>query len=54
MTLPSIWPPPITRSGKLLDYPELTNIADRTETKITFEEMIATGKIFIANFRFLQ
>jgi hypothetical protein len=36
--------------GKLLDYPELTNIADRTETKITFEEMIATGKIFIANF----
>ena len=36
--------------GKLLDYPELTNIADRLDAKITFEEMIKTGKIFIANF----
>lgn len=35
--------------GKFLDYPELMNIADRLETKITFEEMIKTGKIFIAN-----
>lgn len=35
--------------GKFLDYPEFMNIADRLETKITFEEMIATGKIFIAN-----
>ena len=36
--------------GKFLDYPEFMNIADRLETKITFEEMIKTGKIFIANF----
>lgn len=35
--------------GKLLDYPELMNIADRLDTKITFEDMISTGKIFIAN-----
>ncbi len=35
--------------GKFLDYPELMNIADRVETKITFEEMINTRKIFIAN-----
>ena len=35
--------------GKLLDYPEFTNIADRLDTKITFEEMIQSGKIFIAN-----
>lgn len=35
--------------GKLLDYPEFTNIADRLDTKITFEDMIKTGKIFIAN-----
>jgi hypothetical protein len=35
--------------GKLLDYPEFMNIADRLDTKITFEEMIQTGKIFIAN-----
>ncbi len=35
--------------GKLLDYPEFTNIADRLDTKITFEQMIAAGKIFIAN-----
>ncbi len=35
--------------GKFLDYPELMNIADRLETKVTFEEMINTGKIFIAN-----
>lgn len=35
--------------GKFLDYPEFMNIADRLETKITFEEMIKTGKIFIAN-----
>jgi hypothetical protein len=35
--------------GKFLDYPELMNIADRVETKITFEEMISTKKIFIAN-----
>jgi hypothetical protein len=35
--------------GKFLDYPEFMNIVDRLETKITFEEMIATGKIFIAN-----
>lgn len=36
--------------GKLLDYPEFMNIADRLDTKITFEQMITTGKIFIANF----
>jgi hypothetical protein len=36
--------------GKFLDYQEFMNIADRLETKITFEEMIKTGKIFIANF----
>ena len=36
--------------GKFLDYPEIMNIADRLDTKITFEEMINTGKIFIANF----
>ena len=36
--------------GKILDYPEFMNIADRLDTKITFEEMINTGKIFIANF----
>ncbi len=35
--------------GKFLDYPEFMNIADRLETKITFEEIIKTGKIFIAN-----
>lgn len=35
--------------GKLLDYPEFMNIADRLDTKITFEDMIQTGKIFIAN-----
>ncbi len=35
--------------GKLLDYPEFTNIADRLDAKITFEEMIMTRKIFIAN-----
>lgn len=35
--------------GKLLDYPEFMNIADRLDAKITFEEMIQTGKIFIAN-----
>jgi len=35
--------------GKILDYPEFMNIVDRMETKITFEEMINTGKIFIAN-----
>lgn len=35
--------------GKLLDYPEFMNIADRLDTKITFEEIIQTGKIFIAN-----
>jgi DNA helicase HerA-like ATPase len=35
--------------GKILDYPEFMNIVDRLETKITFEEMINTGKIFIAN-----
>ncbi|HEX9503343.1 MAG TPA: DUF87 domain-containing protein [Patescibacteria group bacterium] len=35
--------------GKFLDYPEFMNIADRLDTKITFEEMIKTGKIFIAN-----
>ncbi len=36
--------------GKFLDYPEFMNIADRMDAKITFEEMIKTGKIFIANF----
>lgn len=36
--------------GKFLDYPEFMNIADRLDTKITFEEMIKTKKIFIANF----
>jgi hypothetical protein len=36
--------------GKLLDYPEFMNIADRLDAKITFEDMIMTGKIFIANF----
>ncbi len=35
--------------GKLLDYPEFMNIADRLDTKITFEDMINTNKIFIAN-----
>jgi hypothetical protein len=35
--------------GKMLDYPEFMNIVDRLETKITFEEMINTRKIFIAN-----
>ncbi len=35
--------------GKFLDYPEFMNIADRLETKLTFEDMIRTGKIFIAN-----
>jgi hypothetical protein len=35
--------------GKILDYPEFMNIADRLDTKITFEEMINTKKIFIAN-----
>lgn len=35
--------------GKFLDYPEFMNIVDRLEAKITFEEMIATGKIFVAN-----
>ena len=35
--------------GKMLDYPEFMNIVDRLETKITFEDMINTGKIFIAN-----
>lgn len=35
--------------GKLLDYPEFTNIADRLDAKITFEDMIMGGKIFIAN-----
>ncbi len=35
--------------GKILDYPEFMNIADRMDTKITFEEMINTKKIFIAN-----
>lgn len=36
--------------GKLLDYPEFMNVADRLESKMTFEDMIKTGKIFIANF----
>ncbi|MCL5667162.1 MAG: ATP-binding protein [Patescibacteria group bacterium] len=36
--------------GKFLDYQEFMNIADRLETKITFEDMIKQGKIFIANF----
>jgi DNA helicase HerA-like ATPase len=36
--------------GKFLDYQEFMNIADRLETKITFEDMIKDGKIFIANF----
>ena len=36
--------------GKFLDYQEFMNIADRLETKITFEDMIREGKIFIANF----
>lgn len=35
--------------GKMLDYPEFMNIVDRLETKITFEDMINTRKIFIAN-----
>ncbi len=35
--------------GKFLDYPEFLNIADQLDSKITFEEMIQTGKIFIAN-----
>ncbi len=35
--------------GKVLDYPEFMNIVDRLDTKLTFEEMINTGKIFIAN-----
>ena len=35
--------------GKILDYPEFMNITDRLDTKITFEEMITTKKIFIAN-----
>ncbi len=36
--------------GKFLDYQEFMNIADRLDTKITFEDMIQQGKIFIANF----
>ena len=36
--------------GKFLDYQEFMNIADRLETKVTFEDMINSGKIFIANF----
>jgi hypothetical protein len=36
--------------GKFLDYQEFMNIADRLDTKVTFEDMIKTGKIFIANF----
>ncbi len=36
--------------GKFLDYQEFMNIADRLDTKITFEDIINTGKIFIANF----
>jgi hypothetical protein len=35
--------------GKFLDYPEFMNIVDRQGTKISFEDMINTGKIFIAN-----
>lgn len=35
--------------GKFLDYSEFANVTDRTDAKITFEQMIATGKIFIAN-----
>ena len=35
--------------GKILDYPDLMNVVDRLDTKLTFEEMINTGKIFIAN-----
>jgi energy-coupling factor transporter ATP-binding protein EcfA2 len=35
--------------GKFLDYPEFMNIVDRLESKINFPEMVATGKIFIAN-----
>ncbi len=35
--------------GKFLDYPEFMNIVDRKEAKISFEDMINTGKIFIAN-----
>lgn len=35
--------------GKFLDYPEFMNIVDRQGSKISFEEMINTGKIFIAN-----
>lgn len=35
--------------GKFLDYPEFMNIVDRKETKISFEQMINTGKIFTAN-----
>ena len=35
--------------GKFLDYPEFMNIVDRQDTKISFEDMINTGKIFIAN-----
>jgi DNA replication protein DnaC len=31
--------------GKFLDYQEFMNIADRLETKITFEDMIKDGKI---------
>ena len=40
---------PNKKIGKLLDYPEFMNIADRLDAKVTFEEMIQTGKIFIAN-----
>ena len=36
--------------GKFLDYQEFMNVADRLDAKITFEDMIKTGKIFIANF----
>jgi DNA helicase HerA-like ATPase len=36
--------------GKFLDYQEFMNIADRLDAKITFEDMIKQGKIFIANF----
>lgn len=35
--------------GKFLDYPEFMNIADRLESKISFPDMLATSKIFIAN-----
>ena len=35
--------------GKFLDYPEFMNIVDRQGSKISFEDMINSGKIFIAN-----